>query len=71
MVNGIKGSRKIKKNKCRKFALVYGKKKVILNAKESRFSRVEFSVCGLKWAKGGKGLKVGCDTNMNYFFQDF
>ena len=35
MVDGIKSSRKIKKNKDRKFTLVNCKEKIVLNAKKS------------------------------------
>ena len=41
MVDGIKGSRKVKKNKGRK---VNCKEKIVLNAKKSGFCGMEFSV---------------------------
>ena len=54
MINGVKCSGKVKKNKCRNLLVVNGKKKVILNAKKGGFSRMKFAIGKLK---GGNGLK--------------
>jgi hypothetical protein len=54
MINGVKCSRKIKKNKCRNLLLVNGNEQVILYAKKGGFSRMEFAIGRLK---GGNGLK--------------
>ena len=49
MVDGIKGSRKVKKNTGRKFTLVNCKEKIVLNVKKSGFCGMKFSVGILKW----------------------
>ena len=54
MINGVKCSGKVKKNKCRNLLLVNGKKQVILNAKKGGFSGMEFAIGRLK---RGNGLK--------------
>ena len=54
MVDGIKGCRKVKKNKGRKFTLVNCKEKIVLNAKKSGFCGIKFSVGRLKWGDGRK-----------------
>jgi len=54
MVNGVKGSGQVKKDKCRNFLLVGGKKKIIVNSKKSSFSGMIFAVGRLKRAKRRK-----------------
>jgi hypothetical protein len=58
MVYGVKGCGKVKKDKCRNFLLVGGKKKVIVNSKKSSFSGMIFTVGRLKRAKGGKSFQM-------------
>jgi hypothetical protein len=47
-VDGVKGSRRLKKNKSKKFKLVNCKEKIVLNAKKSGFCVIKFSVGRLK-----------------------
>ena len=48
MVDGIKDSRKVKKNESKKFTLVNCKEKIVLNVKKSGFYGMKFSVGRLK-----------------------
>ena len=58
MVDSIKGSREIKKDKTGHPLTFHFKKKVIMNAQESSFSRVKFSKSRLESRNGSKGVEM-------------
>ena len=51
--------------------LIGSKKKIILNTKKSRFSRMKLTVCRLETANGRKRLKVGVDSRVDDTFKNF
>jgi hypothetical protein len=51
--------------------LIGRKKKIILDMKKSRFSRMKLAVCRLETANRWKSLKVGVDSRVNDALKNF
>ena len=71
MVNGIKGSRKVKQNQCCDSAIVHWRENIVMDLKKGSFSRVKYPICILIMIWWVWTIYVGIETNSHDVLKNF